>query len=291
MIEKANKTMSSFMVLVVLCAALMHASWSILVKLGGNARTTTTAFMAGSAFIAMLGLPFISFPSLASLPFMFISVFVQIIYMYFIGIIYQKGDISQSYPIMRGMPPLLIALCSGFIIGEILSLKAWIGIALISIGILALAFEALRKSGQIHATVLPLTLLNAALIACYTMLDAVGIRLSQSPIGYILWIFFLIGLPRFIFAIAMPTTRSIFMTYIKHRWWLVLIGGMLSLGAYGLALWAMTSLPVAIVSALRETSIVFAIILSFIILKEKISCARMIAALLIVCGVIAVRLA
>ncbi|MHC5306843.1 EamA family transporter [Bartonella sp. LJL80] len=283
--------MSGLMVLVVLSAALMHAGWSILVKLNGHATLNTTAFMAGSAFLALLGLPFVDFPTMASMPFMLVSIAIQITYMALVGIIYQRGDISQSYPIMRGMPPLFIALVSGPLIGESLTWRGWIGILLISFGVCVLALEALRRAGRIDAAVLPLTFVNAVLVACYTVLDGIGIRISGSPSGYILWIFFLIGAPRVAYALLQQERRTVFVTYITRYWWLGILGGMLSLGAYGLALWAMTFLPVAVVAALRETSILFAIILSFVVLREKIGLARMIAAVFIVCGVIAVRLA
>ena len=279
------------MVLLVLLAALMHALWSVVLKLTGDAKTNITVFMAGSSILALAGIPFQSLPSLASLPFLLISVFVQVIYMMLVGIVYQKGDVSQSYPVMRGVAPLFVALFSGPILGEKLSIVAWCGVILISSGVLTLALEAVRRSDKIGPSIIPLSLLTAAFIALYTLLDGIGVRLSGAPVSYILWIFFLIGLVKVVFELFNDKTRPQFLTHFQRYWSIGLVGGFLSLGSYGLALWTMTKLPVALVAALRESAIVFAVILSYFVLREHVSPPRFIASIIIVFGVIAVRLA
>ncbi|CAM1636609.1 DMT family transporter [Bartonella apis] len=283
--------MSGVMVLLVLLAALMHALWSVVLKLTGDAKTNITVFMAGSSILALAGIPFQSLPSLASLPFLLISVFVQVIYMMLVGIVYQKGDVSQSYPVMRGVAPLFVALFSGPILGEKLSIIAWCGVILISSGVLTLALEAVRRSDKIGPSIIPLSLLTAAFIALYTLLDGIGVRLSGAPVSYILWIFFLIGLVKVVFELFNDKTRPQFLTHFQRYWSIGLVGGFLSLGSYGLALWTMTKLPVALVAALRESAIVFAVILSYFVLREHVSPPRFIASIIIVLGVIAVRLA
>ncbi|MBI0176378.1 DMT family transporter [Bartonella apis] len=283
--------MSGLMVSLVLLAALMHALWSILLKLTGEAKANITVFMAGSSILALAGIPFQSLPSLASLPFLLISVFVQVIYMVLVGIVYQKGDVSQSYPVMRGVAPLFVALFSGPILGEKLSILAWCGVILISSGVLTLALEAVRRSDKIGPSIIPLSLLTAAFIALYTLLDGIGVRLSGAPVSYILWIFFLIGLVKVVFELLNHKTRPQFLTHFQRYWSIGLVGGFLSLGSYGLALWTMTKLPVALVAALRESAIVFAVILSYLVLREHVSLSRFIASIIIVLGVIAVRLA
>ena len=283
--------MSGVMVLLVLLAALMHALWSVVLKLTGDAKTNITVFMAGSSILALAGIPFQSLPSLASLPFLLISVFVQVVYMMLVGIVYQKGDVSQSYPVMRGVAPLFVALFSGPILGEKLSIVAWCGVILISSGVLTLALEAVRRSDKIEPSIIPLSLLTAAFIALYTLLDGIGVRLSGAPVSYILWIFFLIGLVKVVFELFNDKTRPQFLTHFQRYWSIGLVGGFLSLGSYGLALWTMTKLPVALVAALRESAIVFAVILSYFVLREHVSPPRFIASIIIVLGVIAVRLA
>ena len=283
--------MSGVMVLLVLLAALMHALWSVVLKLTGDAKTNITVFMAGSSILALAGIPFQSLPSLASLPFLLISVFVQVVYMMLVGIVYQKGDVSQSYPVMRGVAPLFVALFSGPVLGEKLSIVAWCGVILISSGVLTLALEAVRRSDKIEPSIIPLSLLTAAFIALYTLLDGIGVRLSGAPVSYILWIFFLIGLVKVVFELFNDKTRPQFLTHFQHYWSIGLVGGFLSLGSYGLALWTMTKLPVALVAALRESAIVFAVILSYFVLREHVSPPRFIASIIIVLGVIAVRLA
>ena len=283
--------MSGVMVLLVLLAALMHALWSVVLKLTGDAKTNITVFMAGSSFLALAGIPFQSLPSLASLPFLLISVFVQVVYMMLVGIVYQKGDVSQSYPVMRGVAPLFVALFSGPILGEKLSIVAWCGVILISSGVLTLALEAVRRSDKIGPSIIPLSLLTAAFIALYTLLDGIGVRLSGAPVSYILWIFFLIGWVKVVFELFNHKTRQPFLSHFQRYWFIGLVGGFLSLGSYGLALWTMTKLPVALVAALRESAIVFAVILSYLVLREHVSLSRFIASIIIVIGVIAVRLA
>ena len=283
--------MSGVMVSLVLLAALMHALWSVVLKLTGDAKTNITVFMAGSSILALAGIPFQSLPSLASLPFLLISVFVQVVYMMLVGIVYQKGDVSQSYPVMRGVAPLFVALFSGPILGEKLSIVAWCGVILISSGVLTLALEAVRRSDKIEPSIIPLSLLTAAFIALYTLLDGIGVRLSGAPVSYILWIFFLIGLVKVVFELFNNKTRQPFLTHFQRYWFIGLVGGFLSLGSYGLALWTMTKLPVALVAALRESAIVFAVILSYFVLREHVSFLRFIASIIIVLGVIAVRLA
>ena len=283
--------MSGVMVSLVLLAALMHALWSVVLKLTGDAKTNITVFMAGSSILALAGIPFQSLPSLASLPFLLISVFVQVVYMMLVGIVYQRGDVSQSYPVMRGVAPLFVALFSGPILGEKLSIVAWCGVILISSGVLTLALEAVRRSDKIEPSIIPLSLLTAAFIALYTLLDGIGVRLSGAPVSYILWIFFLIGLVKVVFELFNDKTRPPFLTHFQRYWSIGLVGGFLSLGSYGLALWTMTKLPVALVAALRESAIVFAVILSYFVLREHVSPPRFIASIIIVLGVIAVRLA
>ncbi|WP_279110222.1 DMT family transporter [Bartonella apis] len=283
--------MSGVMVSLVLLAALMHALWSVVLKLTGDAKTNITVFMAGSSILALAGIPFQSLPSLASLPFLLISVFVQVVYMMLVGIVYQKGDVSQSYPVMRGVAPLFVALFSGPILGEKLSIVAWCGVILISSGVLTLALEAVRHSDKIEPSIIPLSLLTAAFIALYTLLDGIGVRLSGAPVSYILWIFFLIGLVKVVFELFNDKTRQPFLIHFQRYWSIGLVGGFLSLGSYGLALWTMTKLPVALVAALRESAIVFAVILSYFVLREHVSLSRFIASIIIVIGVIAVRLA
>lgn len=283
--------MSGVMVSPVLLAALMHALWSVVLKLTGDAKTNITVFMAGSSILALAGIPFQSLPSLASLPFLLISVFVQVVYMMLVGIVYQKGDVSQSYPVMRGVAPLFVALFSGPILGEKLSIVAWCGVILISSGVLTLALEAVRRSDKIEPSIIPLSLLTAVFIALYTLLDGIGVRLSGAPVSYILWIFFLIGLVKVVFELFNDKTRPQFLTHFQRYWSIGLVGGFLSLGSYGLALWTMIKLPVALVAALRESAIVFAVILSYFVLREHVSPPRFIASIIIVLGVIAVRLA
>jgi drug/metabolite transporter (DMT)-like permease len=280
--------MSGAALLVVLFGAFLHASWNAVVKSTGDKFLNAVIVVGAAGLIAALVLPFLPAPDRSSWPFLATSMVLQTAYICLVAAAYESGDMSQAYPIMRGTPPLLVALMSGPLIGEVLPLPRWIGIALISSGVLALAFEARRRAaiGNGHTTVL--ALINAVFIASYTLVDGIGVRKSGAPAAYTMWVFVLNALPLVIWVLARHRRRI--GPHLRGRLHLALIGGVGTLGSYGLALWAMTMAPVAVVAALRETSILFAILISAVFLKEQIGLKRVLAAVLIVIGVIIIRL-
>lgn len=189
---------------------------------------------------------------------------------------------SLAYPLMRGCAPLLVALAGGLLFGEQLTAGGWTGVALVSAGTLCMA-----GSGNRRNLLLPLFI--ALVIATYTLVDAHGARLSGNALSYTLWLFLLSGLPLPIWALA--TRGTALRACFRANWARGLVGGVGTTTSYGIALWAMTLTPVAIIAALRETSILFALLISAIALKERISRRRIAAALLIVAGVVMLRVA
>lgn len=277
--------MSIDVLLLVLLGALLHASWNALVKSGADKALDATLIAAGAAACSIPFLPFLPLPGSVALPFLVISAILQFAYFRLVASAYTVGDIGLVYPIMRGVAPLIVAASSNFFLGETLSLAAITGIAIISAGILTLAFEA-RHGGR-HPILL--ALINAVVIAGYTFVDGVGARLSTSPISYTLWMSLLPPVLLFGWALHQrgwaPVAR-----HVRSNWWRGLAGGGGSILSYGLALWAMTKAPVAVVAALRETSILFALIISVIILKERASVWRYVAGAVIALGVLTMRL-
>ena len=272
--------------LVVLFAALMHATWNAVVKGGDDKLLTTVLVTASASCLSALALPFLPAPAPASWPFIAGSLVFQIGYFVLVARIYHVADMGQTYPVMRGTAPLLVALASSAWVGERLHAGVWAGIGIICAGILVMAFGGSTRRAKAGV---PLAFLSAFFIAGFTLVDALGVRRSGAPAAYTLWIFLLTGLPLALWAFA--ARGRAFTAYAAANWRAGLIGGFGTTAAYGLALWAMTLAPVAVVAALRETSILFATAISGLILKERVGALRLAAASIIVAGVLVLRLA
>lgn len=274
-------TMSLSLFCIVLFAALLHASWNAIVKRGTDTLLTTILVTGSAAVIAAIGLPFLPAPAAQSWPWLAASTLLQVGYYVLVARTYQLTDMSASYPLMRGCAPILVALVSTLFLGERLAWIAWAGIALICLGILCMT----RGLPRQHAW---LPLLNAGVIATYTLVDAWGARHSGAAVSYTLWLFLLSGLPLPLWALC--TRAGALRDYARRNWGYGLVGGFGTLISYGLALWAMTVAPVAMISALRETSILFGILISAWILHERVTRQRWIAAGLIVLGAVVLRI-
>ncbi|MDM7851582.1 DMT family transporter [Pseudochrobactrum kiredjianiae] len=282
--------MSGFVVLIVLFGALLHASWNVIVKSGTDKYLSAVMVSGAAGLIAVVFLPFVPLPASASWPYMFTSTVFQVIYMFLVAAAYSNGDMSLAYPLMRGTPPLLVALVSGPLIGEVLGAEQWLAVGLISAGVLVMALGRSQAiiAGRNTTRTIIIALVNALFIAGYTLVDGVGVRVSGNAVSYVLWAFLFNAIP--VVSWGIWTYRGQLLTHIKQRGHLTIIGGAGTLGSYGLALWAMTMAPVAMVAALRETSILFGVMLSLILLREQISAKRLLGAVLIVGGTMMMRL-
>lgn len=277
--------MSLSVFLVVLLGAALHASWNAIVKGGADKLLTTILVAAASGFVALAALPFLPLPAVASWPFLAASTVFQVGYFVLVAAAYQATDMSRAYPLMRGLAPALVAIAGTAFLGERLDPVAWAGVGLISAGVFGMTF-AVRGPASRKGTLL--ALLNAGVIASYTLIDGTGVRLAGSPAAYATWLFLLNALP--LVAWALLVRRSALFAYARRYWRLGLVGGIGNLGSYGLALWAMTHASVATVAALRETSILFGLAIAGLILRERVGPARTVAAALIVLGAASLRL-
>ncbi|MCT4499920.1 DMT family transporter [Pseudomonas sivasensis] len=276
--------MSLDVFVIIMLGAALHATWNAVVK-GGDDKLLTTCMIASFAsLIALAVIPFLAVPATQSWPFIGASVIFQVLYFVLVASTYRVADMSQTYPIMRGTAPLLVATASLGLLSESLSAFAWLGIAVICIGILSMA--AAPSAGQRKGILL--ALLNAAVIAGYTLIDGIGVRKSDAPAAYTLWIFLLTGIP--LGAWALARRRREFSRYLARHWRPGVIGGFGTVASYGLALWAMTAAPIATVAALRETSILFGVVISALVLKEQLTRARLVAACIIAAGAMVLRL-
>ncbi|KQW36963.1 EamA family transporter [Rhizobacter sp. Root404] len=278
----------------VLCAALLHASWNALIKSGNDKALDTALVHFLGALIALPFMLWIGLPPRSAWPFIAASLVIHIGYYIALVGAYQHGELGLTYPIMRGFAPMLVALASSAFIGEAPSLVAWLGIVGITLGV---ALVGLAHPGEAlhHRKALMFAFANAAIIATYTVVDGRGVRESvaddHGAIRYVLTLFVLDGIayPLLVWLRRSAQGRREIVTYARQRWPVAALGGSASIGAYGIALWAMTRAPVASVAALRETSVLFAALIGTVWLKERFGLQRAIGTGVIVAGVMALR--
>ena len=266
----------------VLTAAVLHASWNAIVK-GAGDRALAMAVVAFAHVVAGgIALFFVPAPAPASWPYIVASAIIHWGYYAFLFLSYRYGDLSHVYPIARGIAPMLVAVGALVFADEMLVPKAWGGVIAVSLGIALLAF---RRNGALaadRAAVLS-ALATGVMIATYSVNDGIGIRLSEAPSGYIAWIFFL----------ELPITVAILMHRRVSPWRLprraaafAFAGGLLSVLAYGLVLYAKTMAPLAAVSAVRESSVIIAALIGVVLFRERPWGRRLAAAAVVALGVI-----
>ena len=263
----------------------MHALWNALVKSSTDKLFDTALLQLLGSLVAIPLVAFAGWPDRAAWPFIAMSLVLHIGYYTALSGAYKHGDLGLTYPLMRGTAPLLVALSATYTLGETLSPLSWVGVLGISAGVVTLGLSQ-------HAFAAPkavkFALVNAVIIATYTVVDALGVRASGNAVQYVTALFLLDGWP---FAlIVFLRRRTEVLPYVRKRWPVALVGAIASLGSYGIALWAMTRAPVATVAALRETSVLFAALLGVWFLKEMFTPRRLIGTCAIVGGVMALRL-
>jgi drug/metabolite transporter (DMT)-like permease len=201
---------------------------------------------------------------------------------------YRAGDLGQVYPIARGSAPLMTAIVTTALVGERLGLAGWSGIILLVAGVMLLSLRGGRDLTRLDRKAVGFALFTAVTICAYSVVDGVGARRAGSANAYSVALFVGIGPVMVIYALARRGREVI--PAMRRHWRLGLAGGTLQLGSYGIAIWAMTVAPIAIVAALRETSVLFGALIAIIVLKEPLRASRVAAALLIVAGLMLIRL-
>ena len=273
--------MSLTVFLAVLAGAFLHAVWNAIIK-GGKEKLFEAVMKTVGAGLAVLPiLPFLPLPAPESWKFLFLSCSIHIAYYTFLSQAYKYCDMSYSYTIMRGAAPLLTSTILVFALGEALSGGGWAGVLLLSAGILTLAVDSARQ-GAFSWLGTFMALGNAVVIMGYTLADGYGARASEHAVSYVCWVFFFNAFPMSLIVNARYGAR--FRDYVRGRWQYGLLGGVCSLGAYGVTIWAMSVAPMALVAALRETSVVFGLLLAVFFLKEKITRLRVVAVALVAVG-------
>jgi drug/metabolite transporter (DMT)-like permease len=279
----------SFVFAAVLFAALCHAGWNAAVKRGLDPLATTILMSIGAALIGAAMLPFTGWPAAAAWPWVIASVLIHIVYFAALIESYAAGDMGLVYPLARGSAPLLTAIGAAVWLQEHIGLFGWLGIAVLAAGVLLLSLRGSRDLAKLDQRAIRFALLTAVTICAYTLVDGVGARAAGNAHAYTAAMFAGIGMAMAIYALA-RRGRGVFALMMQH-WRLGAGGGVMQVTSYGIAIWAMTVAPIALVGALRETSVLFGTILAVVFLKEPLLMPRIAAALMIVCGLVMIRLA
>ena len=280
--------MESLVFAAVLFGAACHASWNAVIKVGFDPFSTTVMVAVAAGIVALPFAPLVGVPDPAAWPWVVASILLHLVY--FIGLIesYRAGDMGQVYPIARGSAPLLTATLSAALLGERLSVPAWGGIVLLVTGVFSLSLRGGRSFIGLDRRAVGFALFTATTICAYSLVDGVGARVSGNPHAYSVALFTGNAVIMAGYALGRRGGSIIVdMAPFRARG---LVGGALQLGSYWIAIWAMTVAPIAIVAALRETSVLFGALIAVVVLKEPLRPVRVAAALVIVAGLALIRL-
>ena len=280
--------MDAFVFTAVLFAAACHAGWNATIKRGLDPLTTTVLISIGAAIVAAVFVPVVGWPAGAAWPWCGASVLIHLVYFAALIESYRAGDLGQVYPIARGSAPLMTAIATTALVGERLGLLGWCGIILLAAGVLLLSLRGGRDLARLDRKAVGFALFTAVTICAYSVVDGVGARLAEGATAYSVALFLGIGPVMVIYALVRRGREAV--VTMGRDWGLGLAGGALQLGSYGIAIWAMTVAPIAIVAALRETSVLFGAAIAVVFLKEPLRPSRIAAALTIVAGLTLIRL-
>ncbi|MEM7224418.1 MAG: EamA family transporter [Pseudomonadota bacterium] len=269
----------------VLAAAAMHAGWNALAKRGLEPARAVTLIAIATSLAALPLLPWVALPRGELWLWIVGSAVLHTAYKLALIEAYSAGELGQVYPIARGTAPLIVALVGVLWLGETLAPELFAGVLVLSFGVILMA---LKGSGpRPEPAAIGYALATACAIAAYTLVDGHGARRAPSAASFALYLFVIDG--AMIAAVFLARWGPREMIGLARHWRHGLIGGTLSLGAYWVAIWAMTQAPIAAVAALRETSVLFALLLSRVLLGERLGLGRLGAALMILAGAVLVR--
>ena len=277
--------MTAWVGLVVLSAAFLHALWNAIVKGAGDRVITLGMIALGHVAWALVVIGFVPPPDMAALPYMVASILIHWVYFYMLNVGYRIGDLSLIYPVARGFAPVMVALGAQVVVGETLPIQAWAGILCVSLGIMLLARGAFQSTLSKNAVFAALGIGGTVVI--YTLVDGVGVRLSGNALSYISWLFLskilivLYLFPTRLDRIRAEPTKALVIGFL---------GGVVSGTAYALVLYAKTLAPLGVVSALRETSVIFAAMIGVMWFGEGPRMRRLIAAVVVGFGIILIAL-
>ena len=281
--------METYVFVAVLIGAACHASWNAVIKFGLDPFTTTALIAVMSGLVAAPLVPVFGLPPAAAWPWVIASVILHLGYYVGLTEAYRAGDMGQVYPIARGSAPLMTATASTLVLGEAIGLGGWVGIVVLAAGVALMSLRGGSDIAALDRRAVGFALFTAVTICGYSLVDGIGARTAGNAHAYTATLFVCDGL--LMAAFALVRRGSGVLVDMGRNWKAGLIGGALSLVAYWIAIWAMTVAPIALVAALRETSVLFGALIAVAVLREPLRPARIAAAVLIVAGLALIRLA
>ncbi|MDX2103951.1 MAG: EamA family transporter [Alphaproteobacteria bacterium] len=270
----------------ILTAALMHATWHAMVKSVRDPILSMGQALAWAGAVGLILAVRAGWPPAAVWPWLGASLAIQLVYLTVLTRAYAVGDLSLAYPLARGLGPVVVAVLSALWVGEGISRGMIAGLGLVAVGVGVMAITG--RLNTIPWRTIALALACALLIGCYTVVDGIGTRLWGDAVGYVGWIYLLTS-PWLLGWAAIRRGARVWQE-VAPQWRRGVIAGILSVAAYGVALWAITTGPMAAVAALREVSVVFAAVIGAVVLREPFGVRRVLGAALVVCGLFVITL-
>ena len=280
--------MDSLVFAAVLFAAACHAGWNAAIKTGLDPLSSTVLITTGAGLVSLALLPFVGLPPAAAWPWVIASVVIHLFYFIGLSEAYRTGDLGQVYPLARGSAPLMTAGATALLIGERIGPAGWCGVIILAAGVLLLSLRGGRLLQPPDRRAVSFALFTALTICLYSVVDGIGARTAVNPHPYTIAMF--IGNALVMIVYFLIRRGPVDISPMLKTWPVGMIGGSMQLLSYGIAIWAMTLAPIALVAALRETSVLFGALIAVLFLKEPMRPARIVAALMIVCGLVAIRL-
>ncbi len=271
----------------VLLAALLHASWNAMAKSGGTPEYSIASYRLVSAICCLPLLFLFPIPLAASWPPLIASALIHTAYYVTLSKSYRAGDLSQVYPLFRGLAPVLVVIGAVVFADEWLSIGSMFGIALVSAGLISITFAG-GTFGKIPPLALRWGLATSVLIAGYTVADGIGVRAAGNPFSYIIWLYVFEPIPIGLWLLA--NRRREWFGYMHAKPGKILLGALAAASAYGMVIYAMGVAPMAMVSSLRETSVIFAALIGTLMFREPFGRQRIVAAVLVCIGVVLIKI-
>ncbi len=274
--------------LAVLAAAACHAGWNTLLKLNLEPAASTILMATAAGLVTLPFAVVLGLPAQAAWPYLAATVVIHVVYFLALAEAYRVGDLGQVYPIARGAAPLMTAVVASIWLAEQPSLLAWTGIVILATGILLLAVRGGRRTQRFDARSVGFALLTSLTITAYTLVDGLGARAAGNALVYTIWLFLLSGAAMAVYGyVAMGSKLT---ALAKAYWPATLAGSALSVAAYAVVIWAMTVAPIALVAALRETSVLFGALFATLILREPWIATRAVVAVMVLTGALLLRM-
>lgn len=276
--------MTNQVLLAVLLAALMHAFWNSLISHANEKGLFTLALHVCSAVLAVPLLFFVGLPAASSHPYLVVSILLHGLYIFVLAKVYEKSAFGPAYIVMRGMAPVFVTLIALLVLGESFDGASLLGLMFLTLGILFLMCSYHSNISQsLKWSQVKFSVLNAVVIAAYTVVDGAGARLSGNPLAYVLAS--ALFEPFLVYLLAYRNQTRELLRFSKNHAGLIVLGSVISIAGYSIVLWAMTLSSVALVSALRETSVVFAMLISIFWFKEGRFRPAAVSSLLVLLGI------